>query len=172
MAKTKASGKKKKSAVKSRARGKKTLKAKKSNKRKIGESKAKKSMLHGNAEGASRSRRKTTSTHSARGTSASRLRGGTSARRTTEINSGSTRQGPRGVGPDSGGQSGDLQGLSRAHDVDSESVEELVEEGQGLEAGLISGVERADADNAEDSEVTTEEPPEEKIPKYRNRKSL
>lgn len=47
-----------------------------------------------------------------------------------------------------------------------------MEEGQGLEAGIISGVERADTDNAEDSEVTTEEPADEKIPKFRNRKSL
>jgi hypothetical protein len=47
-----------------------------------------------------------------------------------------------------------------------------MEEGQGLEAGVVSGVEEAAADNAEDSEVTTHESPEEEIPKYRKRKSL
>ncbi|MEO8191295.1 MAG: hypothetical protein ABI682_13215 [Acidobacteriota bacterium] len=49
---------------------------------------------------------------------------------------------PRGMGADSGGQSGDTEGLSREEDADSESVEELVEEGQAYEAGVISGVER------------------------------
>lgn len=124
------------------------------------------------ATGTTSARSQSSSAQSARGTRTNRLRGGTPARRTSEINSGSTRQGPRGVGPDSGGQSGDLQGLSRAHDVDSESVEELLEEGQGLEAGVISGVEEAGEDNAEDSEVTASEPPEERIPSYRKRKSL
>lgn len=49
---------------------------------------------------------------------------------------------PRGLGPGSAGQSGDLQGLSEA-DAGSESVEELVEEGQSLEADAIAGVEKA-----------------------------
>jgi hypothetical protein len=48
----------------------------------------------------------------------------------------------------SGGQSGDLQGLSSLADVDSESVGELVEEGQALEAEVVSGVENVpDADD-------------------------
>jgi hypothetical protein len=47
----------------------------------------------------------------------------------------------------SGGQSGDLQGLSSVADVDSESVGELLEEGQALEAEVVSGVENVpDAD--------------------------
>ncbi len=46
------------------------------------------------------------------------------------------------MGADSGGQSGDTEGLSREEDADSESVEELVEEGQAYEASVISGVER------------------------------
>lgn len=50
---------------------------------------------------------------------------------------------PRGIGADAGGQSGDLQGLSEVEDVESESVEELVEEGQDYEAELVAGVERA-----------------------------
>src|SRR5688500_14593528 len=36
----------------------------------------------------------------------------------------------RGTGATSAGQSGDVQGLSRNEDLDSESVEELIEEGQ------------------------------------------
>src|SRR5271155_5967581 len=49
----------------------------------------------------------------------------------------------RGLGAASGGQSGDTQGLARREDVDSESVEELVEEGQSFEAEAVSGVENA-----------------------------
>jgi len=40
-------------------------------------------------------------------------------------------------------QSGDLQGLSDVEDVESESVRELVEEGQFFEAEVVSGVENA-----------------------------
>jgi hypothetical protein len=70
--------------------------------------------------------------------------------------------GRKGFGPDSGGQSGDLQGLSRAESADSESVEELLEEGQAFEAEAISGVENAlDPD---ESEVTTKEVPEDDVP--------
>jgi hypothetical protein len=55
-----------------------------------------------------------------------------------------------GLGPDSGGQSGDTQGLSNVAEADSESVQELVEEGQFFEAEVISGIENApDADVAE-----------------------
>jgi hypothetical protein len=56
----------------------------------------------------------------------------------------------RGLGENAAGQSGDLQGLPRAIDVGSESVEELIEEGQSFEADAISGVENApDADQGE-----------------------
>lgn len=41
------------------------------------------------------------------------------------------------------GQSGDLQGISNLADADPESVEELLEDGQALEAEVISGVEDA-----------------------------
>ena len=43
------------------------------------------------------------------------------------------------MGPDSAGQSGDTQGLSDVAEADSESVEELVEEGQSYEAEVIAG---------------------------------
>src|SRR3954453_15515259 len=38
-------------------------------------------------------------------------------------------------------QSGDLQGISNAESADSESVDELLEEGNSFEAGIILGVE-------------------------------
>jgi hypothetical protein len=62
----------------------------------------------------------------------------------------------------SGRQSGDLQGLSRAEEADSESVEELIEEGNPLEAGVVSGVE--EADNADEREVQTHEVAEDDVP--------
>jgi hypothetical protein len=55
----------------------------------------------------------------------------------------------RGLGAGSAGQSGDTQGLSNAEEADSESVEELVEEGQDFEAGVVAGVEDADASQGE-----------------------
>ena len=54
----------------------------------------------------------------------------------------------RGRGPNVAGQSGDVMGLSREPSSSTESVEELVEEGQDLEADFLSGVEDApDADH-------------------------
>ena len=69
---------------------------------------------------------------------------------------------PRGTGAASGGQSGDIQGLSRRERYDSESVEELAEEGQSFESEAVSGVENAlDPDQGE---VTTHEVPENDVP--------
>ena len=59
-------------------------------------------------------------------------------------------------------QSGDLQGLSNVESVDSESVDELVEEGNSFEAGIVSGVE--DAGDADEEEVHTHEVPEDDVP--------
>ncbi len=68
----------------------------------------------------------------------------------------------KGLGPESAGQSGDTQGLSDLAEGDSESVEELVEEGQSFEAGIISGIENApDPDVAE---VHTKQVPEDDVP--------
>jgi hypothetical protein len=68
----------------------------------------------------------------------------------------------KGMGPGSAGQSGDTQGLSDVAGADSESVEELLEEGQFLEAEVVSGVENApDADVAE---VHTRQVPEDDVP--------
>ena len=60
------------------------------------------------------------------------------------------------------GQSGDTQGLPERPEADSESVEELLEEGQSFEAEAISGVENApDPDVAE---VHTKQVPEDDVP--------
>jgi len=68
----------------------------------------------------------------------------------------------KGLGPDSAGQSGDTQGLSGVAAATSESVEELVEEGQFLEAAIVSGIENApDPDVAE---VHTKQVPEDDVP--------
>ncbi len=69
--------------------------------------------------------------------------------------------GRRGLGAQSAGQSGDLQGLSTAEVADSESVEELVEEGQYFEAGVVAGVEDADASQGE---VRTRQVREDDVP--------
>ncbi len=66
------------------------------------------------------------------------------------------------VGPDSAGQSGDLQQIPNVADADSESVEELLEEGNAFEAGIVRGVENAK--DADVSEVTTREVPEDDVP--------
>lgn len=56
----------------------------------------------------------------------------------------------------------DFQGLSRAEEVDSESVEELVEEGNVFESGAVAGVEEADDEDGR--EVHTRELPEDDVP--------
>jgi len=76
---------------------------------------------------------------------------------------------PQGLGAASGGQSGDLQGLSDIAGADSESVEELIEEGNALEAAAVKGVQ--DADSADEDEVVTHEVPEDDVPEeYRDEK--
>ncbi|HZS28806.1 MAG TPA: hypothetical protein VFB76_16385 [Candidatus Angelobacter sp.] len=55
---------------------------------------------------------------------------------------------PRQVGEDSAGQSGDLQELSMVEDVNEDSVEDLAESEQSIEAATVEGVEDA-ADHPE-----------------------
>jgi len=55
---------------------------------------------------------------------------------------------PRQVGPDSAGQSGGPQRLSTIEDTDNESVEELADSNQALEAARVEGLEDA-ADHPE-----------------------
>jgi hypothetical protein len=69
---------------------------------------------------------------------------------------------PKGLGARSGGQSGDLQGLSNREGADSESVDELLEEGNAFEAEVVKGVE--DAPDADEGEVKTHEVPEDDVP--------
>jgi DNA-nicking Smr family endonuclease len=66
------------------------------------------------------------------------------------------------AGSQSGELSGDLQGLSNREAADSESVDELLEEGNALEADAVSGVESAD--DADEQEVHTHEVPEDDVP--------
>ena len=66
------------------------------------------------------------------------------------------------TGPDSAGQGGATQQISDTPIADSESVEELAEEGNAFEADAIYGVENAsDPDVAE---VITHEIPEDDVP--------
>jgi hypothetical protein len=55
---------------------------------------------------------------------------------------------PGQVGPDSAGQSGDPQRLSGIEDAVNESVQELANTDQAIEAGIVEGVEDA-ADHPE-----------------------
>ncbi len=59
-------------------------------------------------------------------------------------------------------QEEDLKGASRAEQADSESVDELVEEGNLFEAGAVAGVE--EADDSDEKEVHTHEFPEDDVP--------
>jgi hypothetical protein len=61
-----------------------------------------------------------------------------------------------------GGQSGDLQGLSNIEGADSESVAELIEEGNAFEADAVTRVEHAG--DTDDKEVRTHEVPEDDVP--------
>ena len=66
------------------------------------------------------------------------------------------------LGSRSGLQSGDLQGVRGVESANSESVDELLEEGNAFEAGIVAGVEQAEDDAAR--EVHTHEVPEDDVP--------
>ena len=68
----------------------------------------------------------------------------------------------RGLGPNSGGQSGDLQGLSNTAGADSESVDELLEEGNAFEAEVVEGVQNVP--DADQGEIRTHEVQEDDVP--------
>jgi len=69
---------------------------------------------------------------------------------------------PAGLGARSGGQSGDLQGLTNRAGADSESVDELLEEGNAFEAEVVKGIE--DVPDADEGEIRTHEVPEDDVP--------
>ena len=73
-----------------------------------------------------------------------------------------TKPKEKGLGPDSAGQSGDTQGLSDVEGASSESVEELLEEGQTFEAAVVAGIE--DAPDADAGGVRTKQLPEDDVP--------
>jgi hypothetical protein len=81
------------------------------------------------------------------------------ARRSFDRLSSSLEESPREV---SGMQSGDLQGLSNVESADSESVDELLEEGNAFEAGIVQGIE--DSRDREGQEIRTREVPEDDVP--------
>jgi hypothetical protein len=151
-------------ARKKSARKKKTVSRKKPTlKKKIAKTaKSKKTLAAGkkpSAKGKSAAKKKS----SAKKKSAAKK----ATRRRAEIINPVTPTGRRGLGPESGGQSGDTQGLSRRSYDDSESVEELMEEGQYMEAEAVSGVENAR--DADQGEVRTTQFPEDDVPEeYQN----
>ena len=69
---------------------------------------------------------------------------------------------PRARVARAGAGGGDFGGASVVEDVDSQSADELLEEGQAFEAGIVRGVEEAD-DNIE-QEVHTHEVPQDDVP--------
>ena len=69
---------------------------------------------------------------------------------------------PRALRAGAGAGGGDFGGVSTAESVDSESADELLEEGQAFEAGIVSGVE--DAPDADQGPVKTREVPEDDVP--------
>jgi hypothetical protein len=70
---------------------------------------------------------------------------------------------PKGLGARSGGQSGDLQGLSNIEGSASESVDELLEEGNSFEAEVVKGIQ--DVPDADEGEIHTREVPEDDVPR-------
>jgi hypothetical protein len=68
----------------------------------------------------------------------------------------------KGLGSLTGGQAGDIQGISNRGAIDSETVTELLEEGQTFEAEAVSGVENAADPDV--SEVVTHQFPEDDVP--------
>jgi hypothetical protein len=65
------------------------------------------------------------------------------ARRGNEAQLDELGNNPGQVGPASAGQSGDTQGLSNIEDASDLSVDELAEEDQAMEAGIVDGIEDA-----------------------------
>jgi hypothetical protein len=69
---------------------------------------------------------------------------------------------PRARTARAGAGGGDFGGVSVVESADSESADELLEEGQAFEAGIVSGVENAP--NADQEEVRTHEVLQDDVP--------
>src|SRR5436853_7869276 len=90
-----------------------------------------------------------------------------SARYTEQKHDKKNERKPNELGSDSAWQSGDIQQIPNVADADSESVEELIEEGNGFEADAEYGVETAK--DADVSEATMRQVPEDAVPgEYRD----
>jgi hypothetical protein len=70
---------------------------------------------------------------------------------------------PAGLGPGTGGQSGDIEGLPGLAGANSESVRELAEEGQSYEAEVVDAVEGAP--DPDEAELETREVLEDDVPR-------
>jgi len=80
----------------------------------------------------------------------------------TELRREFRRRNVKAAGITSSRRSLEFEGSSRVEQADSESVEELVEEGNLFEAGAVAGVE--EADNADEREVQSRELLEDDVP--------
>jgi hypothetical protein len=72
------------------------------------------------------------------------------------------RMKPRRMTARAGAGGGDFGGTSIVEDVNSESPDELLEEGQAFEAGIVRGVEEADTEI--EQEVRTHQEPQDDVP--------
>jgi hypothetical protein len=75
---------------------------------------------------------------------------------------------PKAMRARAGAGGGDYGGVSTVESVDSESADELLEEGQTFEAGIVSGVE--DAPDADQGPVRTREVRQDDVPEEYNDK--
>ena len=78
------------------------------------------------------------------------------------MNRSKKRQDNDDLGVESAGQSGDTQQIPDTASADSESVKELIDEGNTFEADAVLGVENAKDPDV--SEVKTREVPEDDVP--------
>jgi hypothetical protein len=145
---------KKKSVKSKRPAARKVRPAKRAPKRKASKKLAKKKAAPKKATASKKNLKKATRGKTA-GASSKQTRSRRPARSETAFSG-------EALGPNSGGQSGDLQGLSNVEGADSESVDELIDEGNAFEAGVVSGVE--EAGNEDGREVHTREVPEDDVP--------
>jgi hypothetical protein len=145
---------KKKSTKSNKTAGRKAMLAKKYvKKRTITKKSAKKTAAPNKAVAKKKGLKKTTSVTA---------KAGTGKVRNKSQQLGSSAFSRQRSGSRSGEQSGDLQGLSDVERADSESVDELLEEGNAFEAGVVSGVE--ESGEREGKEIRTREVSEDDVP--------
>ncbi|MGA7560158.1 MAG: hypothetical protein WCF61_07490 [Terriglobales bacterium] len=136
-------------------KGKKAMKSKRTSSKKV--TTTRRVSKRGASKKLTAKKKAPSSASKALGTASSSQRDGTRRRNARQSAAFELKTGPR-----SAGQSGDLQGLRDDERADSESVGELLEEGNAFEAGVVGGVERAEDDKKR--EVHTHEVPEDDVP--------